>query len=59
MIEFMQGENDWFVDTVYMDQDWVDAEVLVWELMKDLHPDNPNLLPDDIPSPRFDIVAPG
>jgi hypothetical protein len=57
MIEFMQGENDWFVDNVYLDQDWVDAEVQVWELMKTLHEDNPNRLPAEIPEPRFEVVA--
>ena len=56
-IGFMQGANDWFVETVYMDQAWVDAEIMIWELMKDLHADNPNKLPDDIPEPRFEIVA--
>ena len=56
-IGFMQGANDWFVETVYMDQAWVDAEIMIWELMKDLHADNPNKLPDDIPEPRFEVVA--
>ena len=57
MIEFMQGENDWFVESVYLDQEWVDAEVQVWELMKTLHEDNPNRLPAEIPTPRFEVVA--
>ena len=56
MVEFMQGENDWFVDTVYLDQDWVDAEVEIWELMKTLHEDNPNKLAEDAPSPRFETL---
>ena len=30
---------------------------MIWELMKDLHADNPNKLPDDIPEPRFEVVA--
>ena len=59
MIEFMQGDNDWFVDSVYLDQDWVDAEIKVWDLMKNLTPENPNVLPADAPTPRFDIIEAG
>lgn len=59
MVEFMQGDNDWFVDTVYLDQDWIDAEVKIWELMKTLDPDNPNVLNADAPSPRFEALAAG
>ena len=57
MVEFMQGENDWFVDTVYLDQEWVDAEVEIWELMKTLTPDNPNVLNADAPTPRFEVLG--
>jgi len=56
MVEFMQGSNDWFVDTVYLEQDWVDAEVKIWELMKSLDPANPNALKSDAPSPRFEVL---
>ncbi len=59
MIDFMQGDNDWFVESVYLDQEWVDAEVQVWELMKTLNPDNPNVLPADAPSPRFEVIEAG
>ena len=58
MVGFMQGDNDWFVETVYLDQDWVDAEIEVWELMKTLTPENPNVLPADVPTPRFETLAP-
>lgn len=57
MVEFMQGENDWFVDTVYLDQEWVDDEIKIWELMKTLDPENPNVLGDDAPSPRFEVLG--
>lgn len=57
MVEFMQGDNDWFVDTVYLDQDWVDAEIKIWDLMKNLGSDNPNALADDAPSPRFEVLG--
>ena len=56
MIEFMQGENDWFVESVYLDEAWVEAEVLIYELMTKLSSDNPNSLPADYPPPRFEII---
>lgn len=57
-VSFMQGDNDWFVESVYLDQDWIDAEVKIWDLMKTLHEDNPNKLDSDAPSPRFEVLAP-
>jgi hypothetical protein len=54
----MQGSNDWFVDSVYLDQNWIDAEVKIWDLMKDLDPDNPNVLNADAPTPRFEALQP-
>ena len=56
--EFMQGDNDWFVESVYLDQAWIDAEVQIYELMVKLHPDNPNVLPADYAQPRFEALAP-
>lgn len=56
--EFMEGDSDWFVDSVYLSQDWVDEEVKIYEYMVDLHPDNPNKLPEDYPMPRFEIIEP-
>ncbi|MFT4656795.1 MAG: ABC-type nitrate/sulfonate/bicarbonate transport system substrate-binding protein [Minisyncoccia bacterium] len=58
MVDFMQGSNDWFVDSVYLDQNWIDAEVKIWDLMKDLDPDNPNVLNADAPTPRFEALQP-
>ncbi len=58
MIEFMSGENDWFVDSVYLDQDWVDVEVAIYDLMTELNPDNPNRLDPGFPMPRFEVLAP-
>jgi hypothetical protein len=54
--EFMSGENDWFVDSVYLTQEWVDAEKAIWDFMVDLHPDNQNKLNEDFPDARFEIV---
>jgi ABC-type nitrate/sulfonate/bicarbonate transport system substrate-binding protein len=56
--DFMEGESDWFVDSVYLEQDWIEAEKQIYEFMVDLHPDNPNKLPEDYPDPRFEVVEP-
>lgn len=58
MIDFMSGESDWFVESVYLDQAWVDAEVAIYDLMTKLPAENPNSLPADYPAPRFEIVSP-
>ncbi|MGH8951166.1 MAG: ABC transporter substrate-binding protein [Acidimicrobiia bacterium] len=55
--EFMAGENDWFVDTVYLTEDWIEAERAIWDFMVDLHPDNQNKLEEGFPQPRFEAVA--
>jgi hypothetical protein len=33
MIDFMEGPNDWFADTVYMDQAWIEEETKVYNHM--------------------------
>lgn len=58
MIEFMGAEHDWWVDSVYMDQDWIDAEVSTWDLLTRLPGDDPNRLPVDHPRPRFEALTP-
>jgi len=58
MQEYMEGDNDWFVDSVYLDEDWIETEVALWDLMKDLDPDNANYLADDAPTPRLEVVEP-
>jgi len=55
--EFMAGENDWFVDSVYFTEEWVEAERAIWDFMVDLHPDNQNKLEEGFPQPRFEVVA--
>jgi len=55
---FISGDNDWFVDQVAMDKDWIPVETEIWNLMKDLNPDNANYLPADAPTPRFEAVTP-
>ena len=58
MVEFMQGDNDWFVDTIYLDQDWVDAEVQIYELMKKLTQTTRTRLMPDAGLPRFEVLTP-
>ena len=54
----MSGDADWFVDKVDADQPWIDTETELWQLMKKLHPDNPNYLAADAPTPRFEVIEP-
>ncbi len=57
--EFMSDPaNDWFVETVYLDDDWIEAEQAIWDFMTELHPDNPNRLEEGFPTPRFEVVEP-
>ncbi|MDE0667129.1 MAG: hypothetical protein OXH67_16180 [Acidimicrobiaceae bacterium] len=57
-VQFMQGANDWFVESVYLDQEWIDNEVAIYDFMTELHPDNPNGLPVGYPAPRYEVVGP-
>jgi ABC-type nitrate/sulfonate/bicarbonate transport system substrate-binding protein len=54
--EFMAGENDWFVDSVYLTDDWIEAERAIWDFMVDLHPDNQNKLDEGFEQPRFEAI---
>ena len=55
---FMSGPNDWFVDKVALEPDWIPVETEIWNLMKQLNPDNANYLPPDAPTPRFEAITP-
>jgi ABC-type nitrate/sulfonate/bicarbonate transport system substrate-binding protein len=55
--EFMAGENDWFVDNVYMTEEWVESEQAIWDFMTELHPDNANYLESGFEEPRFEPIA--
>ena len=62
-IEFLQEfmsdpDNDWFVESVYLDEEWIDAETRVWELMSNLNPDNENYIEPDFEAPRFEAITP-
>lgn len=59
MTEFVSGDNDWFVDSPFLESDeWIDSETAIWDLMKNLHPDNANYLASDAPTPRFVALSP-
>jgi ABC-type nitrate/sulfonate/bicarbonate transport system substrate-binding protein len=51
--DFMSGDGDWFVDSVYLDEEWIEAETQIYDFMTTLHEDNPNKLPEDFEQPRF------
>jgi ABC-type nitrate/sulfonate/bicarbonate transport system substrate-binding protein len=55
---FISGDNDWFVEQVSMEKDWIPVETEIWNLMKELNPENANYLPADAPTPRFEAVTP-
>jgi ABC-type nitrate/sulfonate/bicarbonate transport system substrate-binding protein len=48
------AKNDWFTDSVYLDQKWVDEELQVFDLLRET-----GFMPEDAPDPEFDINAPG
>ena len=54
--EFMAGENDWFVDSVYLTEEWVEAEIAVWPFMTELNPENQNRIEPGFEEPRFDVI---
>ena len=53
MINYMAGNNDWFVKTVYMDQAWVDEEVKFYDYMKE-----GGWMSQDAKTPRLEVVTP-
>ncbi|MPZ94981.1 MAG: hypothetical protein GEU96_08720 [Propionibacteriales bacterium] len=59
MIEFVSGDNDWFVDSPFLESDeWITTEIAIWDLMKHLDPDNANYLKEDAPTPEFVALSP-
>lgn len=51
MQEYLAG-NDWFVEDIYLTQEWIDAESELFGMLKDA-----GLTESDAP-PKYDIVAP-
>jgi hypothetical protein len=54
--EFMAGPNDWFVDSVYFTDEWVEAEQAIWDFQTELNPDNANYLEAGFDAPRFEVI---
>lgn len=52
-IDYMSGTNDWFVDTVYLDQAWVDEELKFYDYMK-----QGGWMDENAPIPRFEVIEP-
>lgn len=53
LIEYMSGTNDWFVDTVYLDEDWVAEEVKFYDYMVE-----GDWLEEGVEVPRFEAIQP-
>jgi ABC-type phosphate/phosphonate transport system substrate-binding protein len=55
-VEFIQQyleDHDWFVETVYLTDEWVQGEVGMFDLMKET-----GFMEQDAEYPEFDVVAP-
>jgi hypothetical protein len=53
MVEYMSGDDDFFVDTVYMDEEWVERETGLYDYMR-----QSGWMAEDTPEPRFEALAP-
>lgn len=49
--DWVANTYDWFVDTTYLDQAWVDSEIKLFELMKEA-----GYVKKDTPTPHFTIL---
>jgi hypothetical protein len=54
--EYMAGPNDWFVDSVYFTDEWVEAEQAIWDLQTELNPENDNYVEPGFDKPRFEVM---
>jgi ABC-type nitrate/sulfonate/bicarbonate transport system substrate-binding protein len=54
--EYMAGPNDWFVDSVYFTEEWVEAEQAIWDFQTELNPDNANYVEAGFEKPRFEVI---
>jgi hypothetical protein len=55
-VQFMQDwltEHDWFVTSVYLDQEWLDAELPLFDIMREN-----GFMESDEENPRFEILTP-
>ena len=54
--EYMAGDNDWFVESVYFTDEWVEAEQAIWDFQTELNPDNDNYVEPGFEKPRFEVI---
>jgi len=54
--DFMSGDGNWFVDSVYLDEDWVESERAIWDFMTELNPENDNYLEPGFEQPEFLVI---
>ena len=52
--DWLDTRYDWFEDTVYIDDQWVEGETQIFDLMKEN-----GYLPEDAEPPTFETIAPG
>lgn len=55
-VQFMQdwlSAHDWFVTSVYLDQEWLDAELPMFDIMREN-----GFMEEDEENPRFEILTP-
>ncbi|MGH9244518.1 MAG: ABC transporter substrate-binding protein [Acidimicrobiales bacterium] len=53
IVDYLESEHDYFQPTVYLDQEWIDSEVAIYDLMKEHGRMDP-----DAEIPEFAIVEP-
>jgi ABC-type nitrate/sulfonate/bicarbonate transport system substrate-binding protein len=51
--DFMR-ENDWFADSVYLDEKWIEGEKRVFDLLRET-----GFMPEDQEDPEFAVIKPG
>ncbi len=54
--EYMAGPNDWFVESVYFTDEWVESEQAIWGFQSGLNPENDNFIEEGFDAPRFEVV---
>jgi ABC-type nitrate/sulfonate/bicarbonate transport system substrate-binding protein len=48
------ADNDWFTDSVYLDQKWIEGEKKVFDLLRET-----GFMPEDSEDPEFAVIKPG
>lgn len=49
--DWLDNTYDWYEETVYFDQEWIDGETQIFDLMRET-----GYLPEDAPNPEFPIL---